>query len=82
MLFAAGGAIMGPFLGVWLSLVAVKMIPAGIAATLNAMTPIMVIPVVIFYYKEKVSYRAVLGAVVAFIGVALLFVGDELHRLF
>ncbi len=82
MLFTAGGAVVGPFMGVWMSLVAVKYIEAGIAATLNATTPILIIPVVIMYYKEKVSARAILGAFVAFIGVALLFVGDELFALF
>ncbi len=72
MALAAGGAIMGPFLGVWLSLVAVRMINAGVAATLNSMTPVFVIPVVMFYYREKVSLRAFLGAVVAVSGVAVL----------
>jgi len=79
--YTFGGAFMGPFLGVWLSLVAVKMIPAGISATLNAMTPILIIPVVIFFYKEHVSPRAILGAVLAVFGVVMLFLGDEILRL-
>ncbi len=70
--FSFGGAFFGPFLGVWMSLVAVRIIPAGIAATLNAMTPILIIPAVILIYKEKVSARAIIGAVVAVLGVALL----------
>ncbi len=68
------GAITGPFLGVWMSLVAVKYIEAGIAATLNATTPIWIIPLVIIIYKEKVSIRALLGAIVAVAGVALLMI--------
>jgi drug/metabolite transporter (DMT)-like permease len=72
MLYTIGGTIVGPFLGIWMSLVAVSLIEAGIAATLNAMVPVLVIPLVIFYYKEKVSSRAILGAVVAVSGVALL----------
>ncbi|MDZ4724245.1 MAG: DMT family transporter [candidate division Zixibacteria bacterium] len=82
MLHTVGGVIFGPFLGVWMSLVALKHISAGIAATLSAMTPILIIPVVIFYYKEKVSPREIIGAVVAVLGVALLFTGDALFRLF
>ena len=70
----SGGAFVGPFLGVWLSLVAVSLIPAGIAATLNAMVPVLVIPLVVIVYKEKVSPRAVIGAFVAMGGVALLMV--------
>ncbi len=73
MAFCAGGAVVGPFLGVWMSLVAVKLIAAGTAATLNSMTPVMIIPLIVLYYKEKVSIRAVLGAVVAVGGVAILF---------
>jgi drug/metabolite transporter (DMT)-like permease len=72
MLFTAAGAIFGPFLGVWTSLIAVKTIAAGIAATLNATSPIWVIPNVMIYYKEKVTLRAVLGAVIAVAGVAIL----------
>ncbi|MDH4158505.1 MAG: DMT family transporter, partial [candidate division Zixibacteria bacterium] len=64
MAFALGGAFTGPFLGVWMSLVAVKLIATGIAATLNAMTPVMIIPLLIIIYKEKISLRAVLGAVI------------------
>jgi drug/metabolite transporter (DMT)-like permease len=81
MLLSGGGAFFGPFLGVWMSLVAVRHIEAGIAATLNAMTPIFIIPVVILVYKEKVSLRAVLGAILAVVGVALLFLSDEVSQL-
>ena len=78
---ALGGAVFGPFLGVWTSLIAVKLIAAGIAATLNATTPIWIIPNVILYYKEKVSVRAFLGALVAVIGIALLILADEIPGL-
>jgi drug/metabolite transporter (DMT)-like permease len=75
MLYSGGGAFFGPFLGVWSSLVAVSLIETGIAATLNATTPVLIIPTVILVYREKVTFRAVLGAIVAVIGVALLFLG-------
>ena len=82
MFFALGGAVFGPFLGVWTSLIAVAHIPAGIAATLNATTPIWIIPNVIIFYKEKVSLRAVFGAIIAVVGVAILFLADEIPGLF
>ena len=75
LLLAMGGAICGPFLGVWLSLVAVKYTQAGTAATIMATVPVMVIPVVIVVFKEKVSFRAIFGAIIAAGGVALLFLG-------
>ncbi len=80
MLFALGGTIFGPVLGVWLSLVAVNQIEAGVAATLNGTTPIIIIPVVYLVYRERVSVRALFGTVLAVIGVALLFSGDALVR--
>ena len=55
-----------------MSLVAVTYIEAGIAATLNATTPIWIIPFVIIFYKEKVSLRAWLGAIVTVGGITLL----------
>lgn len=75
MVFSAGGSIVGPFLGVWLSLVAVKYIETGVASTLNSMTPIAVLPLLIFYYREEVSLRAWLGAILAVAGVSLIFMG-------
>jgi drug/metabolite transporter (DMT)-like permease len=73
MAYAALGACFGPFLGVSLSLAAVKYTYVGIAATIIALVPVLVIPVVIVVYRERVSLRAVLGALVALAGVALLY---------
>ncbi len=68
-----GGTFFGPFLGVWMSLVALEYIRTGVAATLNATTPIMIIPIVVGYYKERVSWRALIGAIIAVGGVTILF---------
>ncbi len=80
--YMAGGAILGPFFGHWTSLIAVTYIPAGIAATLNNTVPIWIIPIVILYYHEKVSLRSILGAILAVMGVAILFLADEIPGLF
>ena len=74
LLLALGGSITGPFLGVWMSLVAVKLTEAGIAAAIIATVPVMVIPLVIIFYKEKVSPRAIIGAIITAGGVAILFI--------
>jgi len=68
-----GGAICGPFLGVWMSLVAADHAPLGIAQTLCSMVPLFIVPAVVVFYKERVSPRAVIGAVMAVIGASLLF---------
>ena len=69
----AGGTVVGPFLGVWLSQIAVQRSYVGIASTLMAMTPIVVLPISKFYYHEKISIRAVVGTIIALIGVGVIF---------
>lgn len=71
--FSLGGAVAGPFLGVWMSLVSVSLIAAGVAATLNGTTPVMILPLVLLMDKEKLSVRAVFGTIVTVAGVAILF---------
>ena len=73
VLFAQGADWNMPGKGVWLSLVAVKHTAAGIAATIMATVPVLVLPLVIVFYRERVSPRAAAGAIVAVAGVALLF---------
>jgi drug/metabolite transporter (DMT)-like permease len=70
---SAGGAFFGPFIGVWLSMIAVTYAIAGVAQTLMSLMPIFVIPVVYFLYKQKTTWRGIFGAVIAIIGVAILF---------
>lgn len=68
-----GASFLGPVFGVWLSLVAVRLTKTGIAATLMATTPILVLPLVVIVRKERVTPRAAVGALVAVAGVALIF---------
>ncbi|MFQ5590183.1 MAG: DMT family transporter [Phycisphaerae bacterium] len=75
MFFAAGGAIVGPYLGVWMSLVASDRAPLGIAQTLCSLVPIFILPLAATVYKEHISPRAMLGAFLAVGGSALLFLG-------
>jgi len=67
-----GGAIAGPVVGVALLMYSIARIPTGLAMTFASLMPVMVIPFLIFLYKERVSARAILGAVVACGGLALL----------
>lgn len=71
--FAAAGAILGPFVGMTLSMVAVAYTEAGIAQTLMSLMPVIIIPLVWIIYREKTSIRGILGAAMAVIGVAILF---------
>jgi len=67
------GAVFGPFLGVSLSLLAVKHTEAGVAATIMAIVPVLIIAPSALLFKQPVTARAVLGAVIAVGGVAVLF---------
>ncbi len=69
----ACGVVLGPVLGIWLSMIAVKYTQAGIAATLTSTMPVLILPLVMLVHKEKVSPRAALGAALAVAGVALIF---------
>ena len=71
---SSAGAIAGPFLGVWMSLVAADRAPVGVAQTLCSLTPVFILPVLMLLHKERISARAALGAAVAVLGTALLFV--------
>lgn len=68
------GAIFGPFLGVSFSLMAVKFTQAGIASTLMAIVPILIIPPSVMLKKEKITIAEVSGTVISVAGVALLFI--------
>lgn len=73
MALTGGGVVFGPVLGVWLSLVAVANVEAGVAATLMGIVPIFVILWVRLIHGEKTSIRALIGTVGTVIGASLLF---------
>lgn len=67
------GAFFGPFAAVTLSLIAIRGTVAGVAASIMALTPVLIIPLVILLRGERVGIGGLAGAVVAVSGVALLF---------
>jgi len=67
------GAFFGPFLGVSFSLLAVQNTQTGIAATLMAIVPVLIIAPSIILFKEKVNWKEIVGAIITVSGVALFF---------
>lgn len=65
------GSVAGPTVGVALLMYALTQIPSGLAMTFISLTPVMIIPFSIFIYKERVSPRAIIGAIVACCGLSL-----------
>ncbi len=78
MLNTIGGTFFGPFVGVTLSLYALTQTDAAVAATIFATAPVVAIPLVVLLYRQRVSLRAVLGALVAVAGVAILAYKDQI----
>ncbi|MBR0432406.1 MAG: DMT family transporter [Bacteroidaceae bacterium] len=70
---ATGTIIMGPVIGVSLSLLAVQMAPAGIASTLMALTPVFILWPSRWLFKQPITAREVIGSLIAVGGVALFF---------
>src|SRR3989339_782065 len=68
-----GGTFFGPFLGITLSLISIAHTKVGIASTLMATVPVIMLPIGKFIFKERISIKAVVGAVIAVAGVAILF---------
>ena len=68
-----GAVILGPFIGVSLSLMAVQMAPAGVAQTLMSLTPIFILLPSKWLYKTRITPLEVIGAIIAVAGASLLF---------
>ena len=65
--------LMGPFISVWISLVAIRHTEAGIAQVLLGMVPIFVILPAWLVHRDRPSMMSVLGVAAALGGGALLF---------
>lgn len=68
------GAFFGPFLGVSFSLISIKFTEAGIASTIMALVPVLIILPSVVLYGQKVTFAEVAGAIISVAGVALFFI--------
>ena len=64
----------GPFIGVSLSLMAVQYTEAGVASTLMALTPVLILWPSAYFFGQKVTAKEIIGAVISVIGVSLYFI--------
>ncbi len=67
------GSFFGPFLGVSLSLLAIQHTSTGVASTIMALVPVLIIGPSHFLFHEPVRIREIIGAIVAVGGTVLLF---------
>ena len=73
MTAAATTTVFGPFVGVGFSLMAVQYTGAGIASTLMALTPIIIILPSYWLFRQPITLKGVLGALISVVGVSLFF---------
>ena len=71
---ALWATITGPFIGVSLSLMAVQYTEAGIASTLMALTPVLIIWPAHLFFGQQVTFKEVIGACISVIGVSMFFI--------
>ncbi|MBP7275341.1 MAG: DMT family transporter, partial [Kiritimatiellae bacterium] len=67
------GAAVGPVLGVVLMMRALQQVPSGIAQTVLATTPVLIIPLSAILHQERITPARVCASLLALAGVALLF---------
>ena len=75
LLLISSGSVLGPVLGMILTLYAFTMAEVGVVTTLMQTSPIMLLPIDKFFFKRHVPIGAVLGTFLAVGGAALLFIG-------
>lgn len=68
------GSVAGPYLGITFSLIAIMYTEVGIASTIMAMVPVILLPLERIFHHRPMTGRTVLGTVWAVSGVAILFV--------
>ncbi len=65
-------SIIGAYICLWLQQIAIENLQAGIAQTMLSTSPIFILPMVALR-GEKISVRAITGAVLAIAGIILIF---------
>ena len=71
---AIGATITGPFIGVAFSLMAVQYTEAGIASTLMALTPILILWPSHFFFSQQITFKEIIGACISVFGASLFFI--------
>ncbi|MBC7694756.1 MAG: DMT family transporter [Burkholderiales bacterium] len=66
------GTLLGPVMGVTLSLFAIQKLEVAVAQTIFALLPLFVLPISLIVYKEKITLQAVLACFISLIGVLIL----------
>ena len=69
----SAGTVFGPFLGVSFALLSIQRTAVGIAFTLMALVPVLIIPPAVIFGHERVRPKEIFGAVLAVAGASIFF---------
>ena len=70
--FMFAGTIMGPVLGVSLSLLTIQKIEVAVAQTIFSLLPLFVLPISAIVYKEKITIQSIFACLISLAGVLIL----------
>ncbi len=71
------GSFIGSYLGITLSYIAIAHAPIGVASTIMSFQPILMLPISKIVHNEKHSWKSIIGALLAVLGIVLLFIRKE-----
>lgn len=80
IIFTIAGTIFGPVLGVSCSMLAISLLhdKPSVAQTIFSLMPIVALPFAYLFYKEKITLKSLMGAVIAIVGVVILIWREEI----
>jgi drug/metabolite transporter (DMT)-like permease len=78
--YTIAGTIFGPVIGVSLSMLAISLLhnKPSVAQTIFSLVPIFALPLAWIFYREKITAKSLLGAVIAMAGVIILIWREEI----
>lgn len=72
MILIFAGTVMAT-IGITFLISAFQLINTGVASTISSISPVLIIPISILVFKEKVKLKEIIGAFVSVIGIGLFF---------
>ncbi len=77
LVLIAAGAFLGPFVGIWLSYIAINHTRIAIASVIMATPPLLLIPLSAYFFKDQITARSVIGTCFAIAGISALVLVQE-----
>jgi drug/metabolite transporter (DMT)-like permease len=74
------GTVFGPVMGVSLSLYTISVLNVSMAQTIFSLVPVFVLPIAYWLYKERITLKSFIGAVIATLGVVLLVWRENIQQ--